>query len=76
MIFVGEYSCERCIDSDPFRTSVAFYKETSHLICSGNQMAGFYMKCNTGLKWVKVVGYGNKFRKCCYSIYLYIKKLY
>ena len=26
--------------------------ETSHLICSANQMTGFYMKCNTGLKRV------------------------
>ena len=26
--------------------------ETSHLFCTANQMAGFYMECNTGLKWV------------------------
>ena len=26
--------------------------ETSHLFCSANQMTGFSMKCNTGLKWV------------------------
>ena len=26
--------------------------ETSHLFRSANQMTGFSMKCNTGLKWV------------------------
>ena len=37
---------------NPFQPIVAFHKETSHLICSANQMTGFYMECNTGLKWV------------------------
>ena len=36
-----------------FSPSVAFHIETSHLICTANQMTGLYMKCNTGLKWVK-----------------------
>ena len=36
-----------------FQPSIAFHIETSHLICSANQMTGFYMKCNTELKWVK-----------------------
>ena len=27
--------------------------QTSHLIYTANQMAGFYMECNTGLKWIK-----------------------
>ena len=27
-----------------------FFIETSHLICSVNQITGFYMKCDTGLK--------------------------
>ena len=36
-----------------FQYIAAFDKETSDLICSGNQMTGFYMKCNTGLKWIK-----------------------
>ena len=31
-----------------FHLSVAFNIETSHLICSANQMTGFYMKCDTG----------------------------
>ena len=35
-----------------FIFSVAFHIETSHLICIANQMTGFYMKCNTGLKSV------------------------
>ena len=36
-----------------FQTSAAFHIETSHLICIANQMTGFYMKCNTELRWVK-----------------------
>ena len=36
-----------------FKPSVAFYRETSHLICSANQTTGFYMKCNTVLERVK-----------------------
>ena len=45
---------------NPFQPSVAFHIETSHWICNANhwicnanQMTGFYMKCSTGLKWVK-----------------------
>ena len=38
---------------NPFQPNVAFYIESSHLICSPNQMTGFYKKCNAGLKWVK-----------------------
>ena len=37
---------------DLFQPIVAFYLEVSHLICCVNQVSGFYMKCNTGLKWV------------------------
>ena len=29
---------------DPFQRSVAFHIETSHFICSANQMTGFHMK--------------------------------
>ena len=39
---------------NPFQPSVAFPTETSNLICSANQMAGFYMKYNTGLKWANI----------------------
>ena len=35
-----------------FQPSGPFRIETNHLICSVNQMTGFYMKCTTGLKWV------------------------
>ena len=35
----------------PFQPSATFHIETNHLICSSNQMTGFYMKCNIGLKW-------------------------
>ena len=38
-----------------FQSTVTFYIETSHLICIANQMTGFYMKCNTGMKWVNLV---------------------
>ena len=41
------------IQINQFQPSVTFRIETSHLICTANQMTGFYMKCNTGLKWVK-----------------------
>ena len=39
---------------NPFQPSVVFPTETSNLICSANQMAGFYMKYNTGLKWANI----------------------
>lgn len=31
--------------------SVVFHTETGHLICSANQISGFYLKYNTLLKW-------------------------
>ena len=34
---------------NPFQTSVVFNIETSHLLCSLNQMTGFCIKCNYGL---------------------------
>ena len=39
---------------NPCHPSVAFQIETSHLVCNVNQMPGFYMKCNAGLKWVTI----------------------
>ena len=33
----------------PFQPSVVFHIETNDLICYANQMAAFYMQCNTGL---------------------------
>ena len=38
-----------------FQPSVAFHIENSHLIWTANQMTGFYMKRNIGLKWVKLI---------------------
>ena len=35
-----------------FQASVVFQIENSFLICSANQMIGFYTKCNSGLKGV------------------------
>ena len=37
-----------------YQPRAAFHIGTSHLICSANQVTGFCMKCNPGLKWVKV----------------------
>ena len=37
-----------------FSLLLRFQIETSHLICTANQLTGFYMKCNTGLKWVNL----------------------
>ena len=34
--------------------SIAFHMETSHLTSCRNQMTGFFMKCNTRLKWVNL----------------------
>ena len=33
-----------------------FHIETSHLICSENEMIGFYKKCSSELKWVNAAG--------------------
>ena len=35
-----------------FLTRFTFQIETSHFICTANQMTGFYLKYSTGLKWV------------------------
>ena len=37
---------------NPFQPIVAFFIETNNLICNVKQMTGFYMKYNTGLKYV------------------------
>ena len=38
---------------NPFQPSPAFHIEISHLFGSAKQMTGFYMKPNTGQKWVE-----------------------
>ena len=40
---------------NPFKASVAFHIENSNLISLQIKMTVFYMKCNTGLKWVNTV---------------------
>ena len=47
------WEIRRFFPTSIFRPSVVFHIETSHLFCSAKQMTGFYMKRNTGLKWVK-----------------------
>ena len=42
-----------CLEVYPFKPIAEFYIETNHLICSANQMTGFYMKCNAGVKCAK-----------------------
>ena len=38
---------------NPFQLSVMFHVEASHVFYRAKQMTGFYMKRNTGVKWVK-----------------------
>ena len=47
------YCEEKWKKSTPFERSVAFSTEANHLICTASHITGFYMQCNTGLKWVK-----------------------
>ena len=50
----------------PFKFSVAVHIETIHLICKTNEIAGFYMKCKTELKWHKRFHEGEiiHYKKC------------
>ena len=48
---------------NPFQPSVAFHIETSHLICNVILTIGFYMRCNTGLKWIKLFKFWFQFSK-------------
>ena len=41
--------------TQPISARFPFHIETSHLIWQPNQMTGFHMKCNTWLKWVKLL---------------------
>ena len=36
-----------------FISELHFIKKTSQLICRASQMTGFFINCNSGLKWVK-----------------------
>ena len=42
--------CSEMEGVPPFHDNATFHVETRHSICYPNQMTGFYMKCNTGLK--------------------------
>ena len=44
-----------CKSLSRFQPSVLFHIETSQLFCWAKQMAGFYIKRNTRLKWVNVM---------------------
>ena len=35
-----------------FQPTAAFHIVTSHLVCTANQLAGFCVKCKSGLKWI------------------------
>ena len=42
---------------NPFQPSIAFHIETSDLLCFAKQKIGFYMKCNTDLKYFNAFQY-------------------
>ena len=44
--------CKFCLESS---ASVAFHIETNHFIYRANTMAGFHVKCNTGVKWINQI---------------------
>ena len=46
---------------NPFQPGVAFHIKTSHFICSAKQKNGFFMECNTRLKWVKSLSHAWKY---------------
>ena len=48
---------------NPYQPSVEFDMEISHLICTANQITGFYEKCNIWLKWVKLVKHDDETRE-------------
>ena len=53
-IYINVEEVQKILQSfNQFQPNVAFNIGTSHLICNANQMTGFYMKRNTGLKKVR-----------------------
>ena len=50
LIKCSKHDPRKCFN--PSQPSVAFHIETSHLIYTTDQMTGFFMKSNSGLKWV------------------------
>ena len=55
---------ENVWEINPFQLSDVSHIETSHLIYTANQMTGFYMKCNTDLRWVKKIKVEAMFTVC------------
>ena len=47
----------------PIQPSVALHMETSYLICIANEVIGFYITCNTGLKLINQKSRMNPTRK-------------
>ena len=58
---------------NPFWPSVTFHIETSNLICIAYQMAGFYLRFKTGVKWFKQ-GVGS-LRSTCDVVCCFLKFL-
>ena len=58
---------------NPFWPSVTFHIETSNLICIAYQMAGFYLRFKTGVKWSKQ-GVGS-LRSTCDVVCCFLKFL-
>ena len=52
--FLTNVQFRKSSEFNSFQLSVAFHIETSHLACKANEVSGFYMKCNTRLKWVNI----------------------
>ena len=41
--------------TDPFKSNIALYMETNHLLSTISQLTGFYMKCNSRMSGLKVI---------------------
>ena len=41
--------------TDPFKSNIALYMETNHLLSTISQLTGFYMKCNSRMNGLKVI---------------------
>ena len=62
---------------NPFQPTVSFHIETSHLICSVNQVTCFNMKCNTWLRWVKIfswIMFRRLYQKRCWNIVKHVEQ--
>ena len=54
--FIKDNSLRQFCHLNPYQPCVVLHIETSQVFCRLKQMAGSYMKCSTGLKWVKCWG--------------------